>query len=243
MGSDIMDGPRRFRRGAPWLAGFAGMALAGWGGAAGVIWARYGRVPAPRAEESDPLLDAFMPDYEVVERHHIEVAAPAGVTLAAAREMDLLGAPLVRAIFRGREMLLGADPDGEQRPKGLLALTQSLGWRVLAEVPGREVVVGAATKPWEANPVFHSVGAAHFAGFDAPGYVKILWTLRADPVSPAESIFRTETRVLATDPDSRAKFRRYWAWLSPGIVLIRRMMLASVKAEAERRASVQQAAA
>jgi hypothetical protein len=41
--------------------------------------------------------------------------------------------------------------------------------------------------------------------------------------------------VLATDPVSRARFRRYWAALSPGILLIRREALRLVKAEAERR--------
>ena len=167
----------------------------------------------------------------------------AHITLAAAEETDLLDAPLARAILRGRAWLLGADPDREQRPSGVLALTQSIGWRVLAEVPGREVVVGAVTKPWDANPTFRSIPAPYFAGFSEPGYVKIAWTLRADAVAPGQSIFRTETRVMATDPISRAKFRRYWAWLSPGIVLIRKAMLAPVKAEAERRVRAQQAAA
>jgi len=222
-------------RGARWLAGVTGLAAIGWAGTAAVNWARYGRAVPPRAEESDPLLDAFMPNYEVVERHHIHVAAPADVTLAAARELDLLSTLIVRAVFKGRELLLGAEPDAEQRPKGLLALTQSLGWRVLAEVPGREVVMGGATKPWTANPTFRSIPAAHFAGFNEPDYVKIVWTLRVDPVSASESIFRTETRAVATDAPARAKFRKYWAWFSPGIALIRRMMLEPVKAEAERR--------
>jgi hypothetical protein len=50
------------------------------------------------------------------------------------------------------------------------------------------------------------------------------------------SIFRTETRAVATDPVARLRFRRYWSFLSPGIILIRRAMLAPVRAEAERRA-------
>jgi hypothetical protein len=66
--------------------------------------------------------------------------------------------------------------------------------------------------------------------------VKIIWTIRADPVSAAESIFRTETRALATSASARTKFRRYWSFLSPGIIIIRWMTLGPVKAEAERRA-------
>jgi hypothetical protein len=49
-------------------------------------------------------------------------------------------------------------------------------------------------------------------------------------------VFRTETRVVATDPGARRKFRRYWSFASPGIVLIRWLMLGPVKAEAEARA-------
>ena len=63
-----------------------------------------------------------------------------------------------------------------------------------------------------------------------------MWTLRADPVGTAESIFRTETRVMTTDPAARAKFRRYSSFLSPGIILIRWVSLRPLKAEAERRA-------
>ena len=175
-----------------------------------------------------------MPAYDVVERHHIRVAAPAAVTLAVAQDMVLLDLPVVRAVFKGREVILGAAPD--QRPRrGLLADLQSLGWVVLAETPGQEIVVGAVTKPWEANVTFRSLPAEAFRAFNEPDYVKIVWNLRADAISATTSIFRTETRAIATDPSARTKFRRYWSFLSPGIFLIRRMMLGPVKAEAERR--------
>ena len=85
--------------------------------------------------EQDPLLDRFMPWYDVAERHHVRIAAPAAVTLAAAQEMELLHSPSVRMIIKGRELILGAKPDDRRRPRGLLAEVQSLGWGVLAEVP------------------------------------------------------------------------------------------------------------
>jgi hypothetical protein len=66
--------------------------------------------------------------------------------------------------------------------------------------------------------------------------VKIVWTLRADPVGESESMFHTETRVTTTDQAARTKFRWYWARFSPGIVLIRRVMLGLLKTDAERRA-------
>ena len=126
-------------------------------------------------------------------------------------------------------------PDSAAHPRGLLALTKSLGWGVLAEVPGREVVMGAVTQPWKANVVFRSLPPHEFAAFDEPDYVKIVWTLRADPIGADASIFRTETRAVATDSTARAKFRRYWSFLSPGIILIRWASLNPLRADAERR--------
>src|SRR5262249_48259346 len=122
-----------------------------------------------------------------------------------------------------------------QRPRGLLALTESLGWNVLAEIPGREVVVGAVTQPWKADVVFRGIPSAAFADFDEPDHVKIVWNLRADPARSNESVVRTETRVMTTDRVAWKKFRRYWSVFSPGIVVIRWVALQLTKADAERR--------
>ena len=96
--------------------------------------------------------------------------------------------------------------------------------------------MGAVTQPWSANVVFHPLPPQEFAAFDQPDYVKIVWTLRADPIGDNASVFRTATRAVATDAAARGKFRRYWSFLSPGIILIRWVSLAPLKADAERRA-------
>lgn len=191
---------------------------------------------ARRAEENDPLLNRFMPRYDIVERHHIRAAAPAALTLLAASEVDFQRSRLIRAVFKARELALGADPGAPTRPRGLLALTRQLGWGVLTETPGREIVMGAVTQPWRANVVFRALPPETFASFDEPGYVKIAWTLRADPINATESVFRTETRAVATDDTARARFRRYWACVWPGVSLIRRISLRLVKEDAEGRA-------
>lgn len=220
--------------------GFAGVGLAaaGYAAAATFAWLRYGNPGRAAANEgsADPLLDQFMPVYEIVERHHVRVTAPAQLTFTAAKEQDLLDSPIVRAIFKTRELVLGSTQDDRPRVKGLLPTVLSLGWGILREIPDREIVVGAVTKPWEANVVFRAVPPEDFAAFDEPDYVKIAWTLRVDSMSANESTFRTETRAIATDAGARTKFRRYWAFVSPGVALIRRMSLKPLKADAERRA-------
>jgi hypothetical protein len=102
---------------------------------------------------------------------------------------------------------------------------KALGWGLLAEVPEHEIVMGAATQPWMANVVMRALPPDQFAAFHEPGYVKIVWTLRADPMGSKESVARRETRVTTTDPTARAKFRRYWSSFSPGIILIRHISL------------------
>ena len=87
-----------------------------------------------------------------------------------------------------------------QQPRAFLAMAKSIGWGVLAEHPGREIVLGAVTQPWLADVVFRPLPPNAFSAFNEPGFVKIAWTLRADPVDEARSVFRTETRAVATDP-------------------------------------------
>ena len=225
---------RRASRMATWAAfGFA-MSAAAYATYAAATWIRYGRPRPPALDESDRLLGRFMPVYDVVDRHHIRVEAPAAVTLDVAKKMELSNSPVVRAIFKGRELLLRSRPDDRPRPKDLLDGMLSLGWTVLAEIPGREIVVGSVTKPWEPDVTFRSIPSADFASFAEPDSVKIVWTLRADPIGDRASVFRTETRALATDAAARLKFRRYWSLLSPGIRLIRRFMLRPLKRTAER---------
>ena len=220
------------------VIGGACIAASGYAAYVATTWWRYGHPARARDGEADDLLDRFMPVFDVVERHHADVGAPAEITFAAAKEMPLSSLPLVRGIFKAREWLLGAEPDDRERPKGLVDEVLSLGWGVLVEAPGREIVIGAVTKPWEPNVTFRALPPEQFAQFAEAGYVKIAWTLRADPAGPARSTFRTETRALATDACARSNFRSYWSFLSPGILLIRRLSLKPLAAEAERRAGL-----
>lgn len=219
-----------------WSAATVGFFAGGYAAYVGVTWAGYGHPRPAGGESADPLLDRFMPDYEVAERHSIQVAAPADITLAAACDADLMQSLIIRTIFRTRELILGSEPDRTAHPRGVLAFTKSIGWMALAELPDREIVMGTVTQPWNETVTFRPLTPDEFVTFNQPGYVKIAWTLRADPVGPTGSIFRHETRVATTDAAARAKFRRYWSCFSPGMMLIRWLLLSSVRTEAERRA-------
>lgn len=205
----------------------------GWAVHAALTWRRFGR--RRPGEGSDPLMQRFVPRHDIAEVHWTRVAAPAATTFAAARAMDLQRSAIVRAIFRSRELLMRAEPEERARHVPLVRDLLSLGWGVLAERPGRQVVLGAVTQPWRADVVFRALPPDDFAAFDEPGYVKIAFTLAAEPAGPRACVFRTETRAVATDRVARERFRRYWSLFSPGILLIRRQALALVRREAERR--------
>jgi hypothetical protein len=232
----IMDTARCMRAAGRGLAGVLAVDVVSYATYVGTTWFEYGHAKAPARDDADPLLDRFMPMYDVAERRHVDVAAPPEVTLSVAYDLNLQQAPVVRAIFRAREVLLRSRPGERMLPQPLLKQMKALGWGVLAEIPGREIVLGAVTQPWKANVAFRALPPHEFAAFHEPGYVKIAWTLRADPAGPTKSIARHETRAVATDPVAVARFRWYWSTLSPGIKVIRYVAIRLIKSEAERRA-------
>ena len=216
------------------VGGAVGFATLAGAGLVARNWYHFGA----HAEDgrTDPLLDRFMAVCDVREYHEIEVEAPAEVTYAALRALDVHRSSLVRAIFRGRELLMNAKrSEGKDVSQPLVSECLSIGWGLLAEEPGRELVMGAVTRPWEADVRFWSLPPDEFAAFDAPGYAKIVWTLAAQPLGSGASIAHTETRVWMTDAGARSRFRRYWALVSPGVIIIRGQSLRIVRADAERR--------
>lgn len=221
-----------------WTGGCAAFAITAYASYVCVAWCRYGRARSADQDESrDEHLDLYIPVYDIVEHHQVRVDAPAEATFAAACSLHLLRSPLIAAIFKTREMALGATPGKNLDHLGLADQAKAWGWSVLAEEPGREIVFGAATQPWTANPVFLPLSSTEFPSFHKPDYVKIAWTLRSEPIDAMTSVAITETRVTTTDRGARAKFRRYWALVSPGIILVRRLALRLVKREAERLAT------
>ena len=72
-----MNAVRYIRLAVRCLAGHIALVAVSYAAYVGLTWVRYGHaVPAAGTEESDPLLDRFMPRYEAAERHHVRVAAP-----------------------------------------------------------------------------------------------------------------------------------------------------------------------
>jgi hypothetical protein len=189
----------------------------------------------PVATPAPSPIDQFIGRADVTERHQTLVRAPAPLVFDVAEHFDLQAIPVVRAIFWLRSVLLRSDTrDLWRKDRGLVAETAAMGWGALLHEPGRLYVAGALAQPWLADVRFTPVPPGEFSAFAAPDMVKIVWTIEADPVGPALTRFRSETRVVATDEPARRKFRRYWRIFGMGIVLIRWLLLPAVRREAER---------
>lgn len=167
-----------------------------------------------------------MPECDAREYHEKVVRAPEADAYAALRSLDLSRSPIVRAIFAIRTIpsWLRGQPSGA--PKGpFLEQALSLGWVILEELPGQELLAGAVTRPWEPIVRFRGLPADEFVSFREPDYAKIVWGLAARPRGAGLTALCTETRVQATDDGARRKFARYWFALGLGIRLIRREAL------------------
>ena len=166
------------------------------------------------------VIDKYMPEYHTRDFHELRVEAEAEAAYDVLRSLDLERSWLVRAIFAIRA--LPARIMGVARPRQaygtFLEQALDLGWVILEEVPGQELVAAAVTQPWAANVEFRGLPPEEFMRFAEPGFTKIVWALAARRATGGESILSMETRVLATDPASRRKFRRYWFVVSPGVI-------------------------
>src|SRR5262249_25767289 len=152
--------------------------------------------PDPPAAPPVVSLDRYLPLYDISDRNERKVEAPASVTYSVARSVDLQRSTLIRAVLQSRSFIL-REPLPERRP--FMEQVHAMGWSLLAEVPGRAMVFGAVSRPWEEKVKLQPLTAKEFLAFRRPGWAKIVWTLEVDPVGRAKSLFRTQTRVATTD--------------------------------------------
>lgn len=178
------------------------------------------------------VLDEFLPAYDhVVSVSQVFRAAPEEV-FEAAVTMDLYRVPLTR-VFIGARGLPARISDARARRRGEAVTPEpptfrvrdlpAHGWILLGERPGAELVFGTVTKPWRAlgGEPNQPVTVENFASFSEPGFAKLAESTRVSPYGAHACILTLETRVAATDQDSRRRFQRYWRATGPFIRLIR----------------------
>lgn len=179
------------------------------------------------------MLDRVAPAPALVETDSVDLAAPPAHAWEYLRHGDLGESSIVRALFAVRTIpdRLGGHKAGPPtlRLDDLRSTASEPGFQVLAEDPGREVVIGAIGKVWHLEiPFVHAASADAFRTFSEPGFVKVAWAIRVEPLGEHDSRVTIEVRVDATDADSWTKFRRYFTVIGPGSHFIRSSLLASL---------------
>ena len=179
------------------------------------------------------LIDAFLPDYDVVERHSISVRVPAERVYAALRSADL-ASPVVKLLMGIRTLPYGDWGELRKAMKRPFRLGDfgGKGFSVLAETPGRELLIGLAGAFWSPRAKLRPVDSANFTETPPPGTARAAWNFAVEPEDGGCRL-STETRVLCADAGSRRRFRAYWMFVRPGSGLIRRAMLRAIKRQAE----------
>jgi hypothetical protein len=134
-------------------------------------------------------------------------------------------------LFGQRESILNPP-----RGKPLLDVALASGFELLADEPGREIVIGMLVVrprgvpfPPRADP---AAAARRFAELDAPGYAKAAMNFAIE-AREGGCRLTTETRVAATDPRTRRRFALYWSVIRPGSGLLRRTWLRAIARRAE----------
>jgi hypothetical protein len=151
-------------------------------------------------------LDAFLPEYEFVERHRIAINAAPDRIDRALREVRLEEIPVARLLFALR---------GLPRRGRVLVVIGGLG-SILEDVPGEGLVLRVRGQFWRWSGTGKGPQAEAVADFRI-----------------TEGGLSTETRVHVADPDARKKFARYWRVIRPFSGLIRILILRATRRRAE----------
>jgi hypothetical protein len=171
------------------------------------------------------LLDQVMPTYDRREVHRRTTDAPAPAIWDAVR--DLSGDEL-----RLMRMLMGMRTLGRRREKSsrtVLEGFERMGFRVVAEDPGQELVIAGIGRFWTLSGGLRRVeGPEHFTHFDEPDYAKVAFNFRLDGDK-----LSTETRIAGTDAHARRLFKLYWLLVRPGSGLIRHEWLRAIVKQAQ----------
>jgi hypothetical protein len=162
-------------------------------------------------------LDELLPDYDHHEVHAVEIDADAQTAVAAFLATPAAPGNVVRVLLRLRGIRTSATIEG---------LLTTIGFSVLWRTP-TEVVVGGAGRPWTRRGRIHAFEDAR------PGDVRIAVDVRAIPLERGGCTLTTETRIAATDDESRRAFGRYWRVVRPFSSLIRRRWLRAARATAQ----------
>ncbi len=166
------------------------------------------------------LIDDWLPEWDVGERHDIAVPVGPERALELARSTPAAGDGLVRALVTVRGMTAR-----DETIEGFFAAHRFV---VLAET-STEWVVGGVGAVWRIRGgLVELADAEAWRTAAVPGTIKAAADFRAESI-PGGARLTTETRVKVADERARRAFRFYWLAVGPFSALIRKRWLRAVQ--------------
>jgi hypothetical protein len=174
------------------------------------------------------LIDDWLPEYDVVERHDVALPLQPEQALRVALGTPAASDRVVRALISARGMVA--------RDETIERFFAAHRFVVLDRSPTQWVAgaVGAVWRP--RGGLVPLADAEAWRASNVAGTIKGAVEFRADAI-PGGSRLTTETRVKAVDERARRAFRLYWLAIGPFSALIRRRWLAAATASAKRSAA------
>ena len=173
------------------------------------------------------LIDEFLPDYQFVEKHEINIRASAETVYRAVSSTNLADSWIIWSLLSLRGM-------GRSRVKALtLPDMTKEGFAILGKKPNEEILLGLAGKFWSVTGELQEINSENFRQFDKKGFAKAAWNFALTQKNESIIHLTTETRVQCLDKDSLESFRFYWRFIKPFSGWIRREMLRLIKKQAE----------
>jgi len=170
------------------------------------------------------LLEKMMPSYDRREVHRVDTGAPAAAVWDAVRELRGDELRVMRVLMGLRTLGRG----GKASDHTVLKSFERMGFRVVAEEPGSELVIAGIGRFWTPSGGLRRVESGeYFTAFAEPDYAKVAFNFRFE-----NGTLSTETRIAGTDAHARRLFKLYWLLVRPGSGLIRREWLRAIARQA-----------
>ena len=170
-----------------------------------------------------PLIDDWLPDYDVGERHDVALPLESEQALRLALATPAASDRVVRTLISARGMAA--------RDETIERFFAAHRFVVLDRSPTHWVAgaVGAVWRP--RGGLVRLADAEAWRASSVPGTIKGAVEFRADTI-PGGSRLTTETRVKAIDERARRAFRLYWLAIGPFSGLVRRRWLGATQTAA-----------
>ncbi|CAM4421466.1 hypothetical protein L1N85_26390 [Paenibacillus alkaliterrae] len=169
------------------------------------------------------LIDHFIRQSHFEEIHAIDIASTPEDVYRTIKQLDFRRSKIIKFLFWLRGI-----PEAALKLEGFL----DIGFIILAEKAGEEIVLAEVGRPWKLKGDLQLLNADQFCSLEDSGFVKIVWNFHVVRVN-GNSRVTTITRVYCTDQRSKRLFAVYWLFIAPFSKWIRRIILRLIKTDVE----------